>query len=278
MKYRKEFIGETLGTFLLVLFGCGSVAVSVLFDGYSGLLQISFVWGIGVTLAIYLTRHLSCAHLNPAVSLAMVISRRMSARKLPVYLISQFIGAFLAGLVIYLLFAPSISAYESAHGIIRGTAESVNTAKIFGEYYVNSGSSAVVSLPLAMGAEAFGTFLLLMMIFALTEGCNVGRPNDAIAPVFIGLTVTSIICLIAPLTQAGINPALDFGPRLVAWFAGWGDAAFPDQVGGFFWVYILAPILGGIIASLFFVHALEPAMKHSSDQCKCSKDTLLKKE
>ena len=73
MRYSKEFIGETLGTFLLVLFGCGSVAVSVLFKEYQGILQIAIVWGIGVTLAIYLTRHLSCAHLNPAVSLAMVI-------------------------------------------------------------------------------------------------------------------------------------------------------------------------------------------------------------
>ena len=74
MKYQKEFIGETLGTFILVLFGCGSVAVSVLFNAHHGLMQIAIAWGIGVALAIYLTRHLSCAHLNPAVSIAMVIS------------------------------------------------------------------------------------------------------------------------------------------------------------------------------------------------------------
>lgn len=256
MKYRKEFIGETLGTFLLVLFGCGSVAVSVLFNAFHGLLQIALVWGIGVTLAIYLTRHLSCAHLNPAVSLAMVVSKRMSARKLLVYLIGQFTGAILAGITIYLLFSPSITAYESAHGIVRGTWESVNTAKMFGEYYSSPGSSAVVSLPLAMGAEAFGTFLLLLMIFALSEGCNVGRPDNTLTPMFIGLTVTAVICLIAPLTQAGLNPARDFGPRLVAWAAGWGDAAFPDKIGGFFFVYILAPIVGGSLASLFFVKVL----------------------
>lgn len=89
-------------------------------------------------------------------------------------------------------------------------------------------------MPLAMGAEAFGTFLLMLMIFCLTEGCNLGRPDNNLAPVFIGLTITSIICLIGPLTQAGLNPARDFGPRLVAWIFGWGDAAFPDQRGGFF--------------------------------------------
>ena len=277
MRYSKEFIGETLGTFLLVLFGCGSVAVSILFGAYNGILQIAMVWGVGVTLAIYLTRHLSCAHLNPAVSLSMVVGGRMSVRKLPVYLIAQFVGAFLAGLVVYMLFEPSISAYESTHQIIRGTAESVQTAKMFGEYYSAPGSLAVVSLPLAIGAEAFGTFLLVLMIFALTEGCNVGRPHDALAPLFIGLTVASVICLIAPLTQAGLNPARDFGPRMVAWATGWGDAAFPDRVGGFFYVYILAPVFGGILASLFFVHVLEPAMKRSSVQCNCAKDKSPKK-
>jgi len=269
MRYRREFIGEALGTFVLVLFGCGSVAVSVLFDAHRGLMQVALAWGIGVTLAIYLTRHLSCAHLNPAVSLAMVVSRRMSARKLPVYLIAQFTGAALAGLALYALFAPSIAAYETAHGIVRGTRESVRTAMIFGEFYPNPGAAAVVSLPLAMAAEAFGTFLLTLMIFALTEGCNVGRPDHALAPVFIGLTVTSIISLIAPLTQAGLNPARDLGPRLVAWLAGWGGAAFPDRVGGFFHVYVLAPSLGGVAASLFFVRALEPAMKRPSQRCDC---------
>lgn len=278
MRYSKEFIGETLGTFLLVLFGCGSVAVSVLFGAYQGLMQIALAWGIGVTLAIYLTRHLSCAHLNPAVSVAMVIGKRMSVRKLPIYLLAQFVGAFLAGLVLYLLFAPSISVYESIHHIIRGTAASVQTAKMFGEYYSIPGSPAIVSMPLAIGAEAFGTFLLLLMIFALTEGCNVGRPSDGLAPFFIGLTITSIICLIAPLTMAGLNPARDLGPRMVAWLTGWGAASFPDQGGGFFFVYILGPVVGGILAALFFVHVLEPAMKRKSVQCDCGNDKSIKKE
>jgi glycerol uptake facilitator protein len=269
MRFSKEFIGESLGTFMLVLFGCGSVAVSVLFGAYQGILQIAIAWGSGVTLAIYLTRHLSCAHLNPAVTIAMVISKRMKASKLPVYLFAQFTGAFLAGFALYVLFAPTISAYESTHHIIRGTVASVQTAKMFGEFYAIPGSTAVVSMPLAIGAEAFGTFLLLLMIFALTEGCNVGRPDNAQAPLFIGLSVSSIICLIAPLTQAGLNPARDFGPRMVAWIMGWGNAAFPDHNGGFFIVYILGPILGGILASLFFVHVLEPAMKGSSVQCGC---------
>jgi glycerol uptake facilitator protein len=276
MKLSKEFKGETLGTFLLVLFGCGSVAVSVLFNAHQGLMQIALAWGIGVTLAIYLTRHLSCAHLNPAVTLAMVVSKRMQLKKLPVYFAAQFLGAFLAGLAIYLLFNPSIEAFESARVIVRGSAESVQTAKMFGEYYAAPGSTSVVSLPLAIGTEAFGTFLLVLMIFALTEGCNVGRPSDALAPLFIGLTVSSIICLVAPLTQAGLNPARDFGPRMVAWIFGWGDAAFPDKSGGFFLVYILGPFIGAGVASAFFLYAFEPTSKQLSAECNCEDDSCEK--
>lgn len=272
MRYSREFVGEALGTFVLVLFGCGSVAVTVLFDANLGLMQVALAWGIGVTLAIYITRHLSCAHLNPAVSVGMAVGGRMVLRRLPVYVTAQLLGAVLAALVLYALFSPSLAAYESAHGIVRGAAGSEQTAMMFGEFYPPPGSAAVVGLPLAMAAEALGTFLLVLMIFALTEGCNVGRPDDALAPVFIGLTVTSIIGLIAPLTQAGLNPARDLGPRLVAWLAGWDGSAFPDRVGGFFWVYVLAPILGGAIAAFFFVRVLEPLMSREKTRCDCEAD------
>lgn len=256
----REFIGEALGTFILVLFGCGAVAVSVVFDAHQGLMQIALVWGIAVTLAIYATRHLSCAHLNPAVSLAMAASGQMNAKKLPNYFIAQFVGAFIAGLILLGLFHPSIAAYEEANGIVRGAPESIQTAMIFGEYYPNPGFSAVVSMPLAVAVEALGTFLLVLMIFVFTDGCNVGRPGDAIAPVFVGLTVSSIVCLLAPLTQAGINPARDFGPRMAAWLGGWGSAAFPDQSGGFFFVYIIGPFSGALLAALFFAKILKPLM------------------
>ncbi len=259
----REYIGESLGTFILTLFGCGSVAVAVLFGEYTSIFQIAIVWGLAVALAIYVTRHLCPAHLNPAVSVSMALGKRMPYGKLPSYLLAQFIGAFLAGGVLLLLFNPSIEAYELAHGIERGTAASVDTARMFGEFYPNPGDALVstVSLPLAIAAEAVGTFVLVLFIFCFTEDCNVGRPDSNIAPLFIGLTVSICITLIAPLTQAGFNPARDFGPRIVAWLAGWGSAAFPDSVGGFFWVYILGPIIGGALATYFFTLVLEPAMR-----------------
>jgi len=268
---KAEFLGEFIGTFLLVLFGCGSVAVTTLFGAHQGLFQIGIVWGIGVTLAIYISRNLSCAHFNPAVSIAMAVSGRMAPRKLPCYLTAQFSGAFFAGLAIYGLFGPTIAAYEQAHGIVRGTFDSVATAKLFGEFYVQPGGTAVVGMGLAAAAELFGTFLLVLTIFCLTENCNVGKPDSNIAPIFIGLAVTSNICLLAPLTQAGLNPARDFAPRLVALLFGWGKWAVPDSRGGAFWVYILAPVLGGVLAGLLFSRIIEPCMKTPKSSCCCMK-------
>lgn len=269
-----DFMGEFIGTFLLVLFGCGSVAVSVLFSAHVGLFQVAMIWGLGVTIAIYATRHLSCAHLNPAVSIAMVLGRRMSLRKLPVYLCGQFIGAFTAAAVLYLLFADSIAQYEMIHHILRGSPESVRTAMMFGEYYPNpgAGTAAVVSTLTAFLAEAIGTFALVFLIFSLTEGCNLGRPDDALAPLFIGLTVTIIISIIAPLTQAGLNPARDLSPRLFALLAGWGNAALPDQNLGFLTVYVLGPVCGAVVASGLFSYVIEPLMngkKGKDDSCCC---------
>ncbi len=118
--------------------------------------------------------------------------------------------------------------------------------------------------------DAGATVEELNWIFALTEGCNVGRPSEAMAPIFIGATVSVLIAVLAPLTQCGINPARDFGPRLIAWLAGWDIIAIPGPHGGFFWVYILAPMLGGIVAALSFRFVVSPLMGAKQDEiCGC---------
>ena len=267
MKFLHDFVGEFIGTFLLVFFGCGSVAVTVLFAAHVGLFQIAIIWGLGVTVAIYATRHLSCAHLNPAVSFAMVVGKRMSPSRLPAYLSGQLAGAFISAATLYLLFSSSIGQYETLNHIIRGSQESIKTARMFGEYY-----AAGISPLTAFLAEAIGTFALVFLIFSLTEGCNLGRPGDAIAPLFIGLTVTIIISVIAPLTQAGLNPARDLSPRIFAMLAGWGGAALPDQHFGFITVYVLGPICGAVLAAGFFTFVVEPLMKKKNedqDVCSC---------
>lgn len=258
-----DFTGEFIGTFLLVFFGCGSVAVTVLFSAHAGLFQVAMIWGLAVTIAIYATRHLSCAHLNPAISIAMVFAKRMSLRKLPVYLAAQFIGAFVAAALLYLLFSDSIAQFESINHILRGSPQSVKTAQMFGEFYPNPGAglAAVVSPMTAFLAEAIGTFVLAFLVFSLTEGCNLGRPDDALAPLFIGLTVTILISVIAPLTQAGFNPARDLSPRLFSMLVGWKNAALPDNSLGFLSIYVLGPIVGACLAAGVFTYMVEPMMK-----------------
>ncbi len=273
-EYISNFLGEMIGTFMLVFFGCGSVAVTVLFASHSGLFQIAAIWGISVALAIYATRHISCAHLNPAVSIAMVVAGRMLPRKLISYICGQFAGAFLAAALLYILFSSSLAQFETINGILRGNPDSVKTAMIFGEFYPNPGLGYVVTVSAmnAFLAEMIGTFALVFLIFSLTDGCNVGRPDDSLSPLFIGLSVTIIISIIAPLTQAGLNPARDLSPRMFAYLAGWRQAAFPDAQWGFLTVYVLGPVTGGILAALLFEKIVKPIMsnKGNAKTCKCS--------
>ena len=272
-EYVSSFLGELIGTLILVFFGCGSIAVSILFSSHSGLFQIAAIWGISVALAIYATRHISCAHLNPAVSIAMVVADRMSARKLFSYILGQFTGAFLAAVFLYILFSSSIAQYENINGILRGSPDSIKTAMMFGDFYPNPGLGyeVAVSTTNAFLAEMAGTFALVFLIFSLTDGCNVGRPDDSLSPLFIGLSITIIISVIAPLTQAGLNPARDLSPRIFAYLAGWKNAAFPDSHWGFLTVYVLGPVVGGILAALTFEKIVKPIMSNKSKQktCKC---------
>lgn len=273
-KYSAICFGEFFGTFLLVFLGTSAVSISILFNAMIGLVQVAVVWGLGVTLAIYATRHLSCAHLNPAVSLGMVIAGRMQPRLLLPYWFFQLLGGMAAGGCVLLFFHSSIAGYETAHSIVRGEPASVKTAMLFGEYFPNPGFSIPwlkVSLSTAMLVEGFGTFLLVTMIFLLTEGCNLGRPGDALAPVFIGGTVSALIAVTAPLTMTGINPARDFGPRIIAYLAGWHQVSIPGPKGGFFWVYIAAPLIGGVVSAVAFRFVIAPLMaaKRNENICGC---------
>ncbi|HET6421494.1 MAG TPA: aquaporin, partial [Geobacteraceae bacterium] len=96
-------------------------------------------------------------------------------------------------------------------------------------------------------------------------------PDDALAPVFIGVTVTIIISIIAPLTQAGLNPARDLSPRIFSLLTGWGMAAMPDQGFGFITVYVLGPVCGALFASGLFTYVIEPLMrgKNGRENSRC---------
>ena len=132
--------GEFLGTFILVFFGTAIVAVALLFQAPVGLVQVALVWGAGVTLAIYATRHLSCAHLNPAVSLGMVLAGRMNPRLLLSYWAAQLVGAMAAGAFVLLVFHLGDRRLRGGERDCPWTRlASVKTAMMFGEYFPNPG-------------------------------------------------------------------------------------------------------------------------------------------
>ena len=267
MKIPSWAVGEFFGTFLLVFFGCGSVAVAVLTGAQVGIFQVAIVWGLAVATAIHLTSALSGAHLNPAVTCVLATCRDFPSRLVAGYIGMQMAGAFVAAAVLHAVFAGPLAAYEMAHGIVRGAAGSEATAMIFGEFFPSPGgraltavARAVVSPGAAFGIEALGTALLVLVIFGVTDGKNTGRPVGAAAPWVIGLTVTLLISLLAPLTQAGFNPARDLAPRL--WSAlggGWGAVPFTANGWGWLTVYVIAPLVGAQVGGILYRVLLKPA-------------------
>lgn len=254
------FTGEVIGTFLMCFLGIGSVATATLFQAHTGPFQVGVVWGVAIALGIYATRNLSCAHFNPAVTFAMCISKRCSWKNFPVYILGQFIGAILAASALWIFFADSVREKLAAANLTMDVATPASS--IWCEVFPNT-ANGIISMPVAAFAEALGVFILVMIIFSMTEGCNVGRPSDDLFPLFIGLTVTVLICTIGPMTDAGLNPARDLGPRVVGWFVGWKNIAFSTDT---FIVYTIAPLIGAGLAAIFFTRVIEP-MQNSRNNC-----------
>jgi len=250
---------ELVGSYILCFFGPGSVAVAVLTESHQGLWQVASVWGFGIAMAIYATGAISGAHLNPAVTVSMALFRAKDfpAKRIAPYIAAQMVGGVLAALTLWMLFNPTCREFERKNAITRGAPGSQRSAMWFGEYFPNPAAYGTdrkafeqVTPGLAFVAEGIGTALLVFFIFALTDPRNGLSPGKVrLEPFFIGFAVAIIIAIIAPLTQAGLNPMRDFAPRIVAYFAGWGSIAIPGPRGIDIWVYILAPLVGGPIGA-----------------------------
>lgn len=252
----KALVGEFIGTFILVFFGVGAVNAAVATGAQAGLWQVAVVWAVGVSLAIYATAALSGAHLNPAITLASATFERFPITRIVPYWAAQLLGAIAASSVLYLMFAEAIVELERRHGLLRGGPGSELSAMVFGEYFPNPAifgtaedAWRIVSPRGAFLAEMIGTAMLAFIVFSVTSPRNASRPPSGFAAVMIGLGVAAIISVIAPLTQAGLNPARDLGPRLVSFYLGWGDIAIPGPRGGWLTVYVIAPLIGGLIGA-----------------------------
>lgn len=265
--------GEFVGTFLLTFVICSVVAASIVTSAHVGLWQVAIVCGLGVSVSIYCTAHVSDAHLNPAITLAFAIVRwkSFSWKRIIPYIVAQLLGGIAAGGVMYALYKNAIEQFEEDYDITRGENNSEITAMLFGEYFPNPAfynhtikeNLKVISPLGAMLVEALTTGILAFVIFCLTdqENSTVGSgKNKVIVPTLIGLTVTILISIYAPLTQVGMNPARDFGPRIFAACVGWGRLAVPGPRNGF-WVYIVGPIIGAPIGAALYDYLVAVAVR-----------------
>jgi aquaporin Z len=216
----KKYFAEFLGTFWLVLGGCGSAVVSASFPEVGiGLLGVSLAFGLTVLTMAYAMAHISGAHFNPAVTIAFWTSGRIPASVVPGYILSQVAGAVAAAGVLYLI----------ASGAPGFSLDSGFASNGYGEH--SPGNYSMVS---ALITEVVLTFFFLVIIFGSTSD----KSHVGFAPIAIGFALTLIHLISIPITNTSVNPARSTGQALFA--GGWAISQL--------WLFWVAPIIGGVVA------------------------------
>jgi len=252
-QYVREFLAETLGTFSLVLFGDGAVAQVVLGkaarndDFFGGFLNICLGYGFALMIGICISGGVSGGHLNPAVTLAMAAIKKLKPIQIPIYMAGQYLGAFLAALLLWGEYADVIKLAEATQSAKNSSAYSGLTIGIFGSYPSFS-TEKVTTVSLAMD-QMLGTALLLLIILAVTDEENM-KIISSLVPVIIGLGLSAIHLSFGLNAGSAINPARDFSPRLLSYLAGWNQAFTAGN--SWFWVPWLLPHVGGLIGALVY--------------------------
>jgi glycerol uptake facilitator protein len=246
--YIGELLAEFLGTMILILFGVGVVAQVVTTpDGSLGDHDsIAWAWGIGVILGVYVAAGISGGHINPAVTIALAAFGGFPWRKVLPYALAQTAGAFVAAIIVRFVYADLIYKVDPEH-----------TIATQGIYSTLPGNGVEgVSIPTAFFDQVVGTAILVFVVFALITAAN-NPPQANLAPVVIGLLVVGIGMAWGANAGYAINPARDFGPRLASLITGY-ETAMLDQNGvPYFWLPIVAPIIGGLIGGALWKFTLE---------------------
>jgi len=245
----KKCIAEAFGTAIIVQGGCGAVCALKYAGANYGTFGLAAIWGISVALAAYSTRAVSGAHLNPAVTAALVANDLHPMAEAPYYVAAQMLGATVAGAINYAIFANGIAAMEASASLVRGTAAS--TASFAGAFGMVP-NAALVSPLGAFVAEVWMSAILLFLIAAATDAAAESVAESA-APAAIGCSVAMLIGTFGPVTGCGMNPARDLGPRLVTLFTGWGGAALSSA-----WVYTLGPLVGAPLGMMAYRQLVMP--------------------
>jgi glycerol uptake facilitator protein len=225
-------LAEFAGTAILILFGVGVVA-QVVAGKNGGDDSIHWAWGLGVTFGIYVAGRTTGAHLNPAVTVALAVFQGFSWKKVLPYVVAQFAGAFVAALLIRWVYADAIDALDPGH--------TYTSQGIFSTL-----PGANVSIGTAFLDQVVGTAILVFLIFAISQ-TKAMPPGANLAPFIVGLVVVGIGMAWGSNAGYAINPARDFGPRLASFVTGYSTAMREPGGAFYFWVPIVAPMLGGLV-------------------------------
>jgi glycerol uptake facilitator protein len=247
LKPMAPFLAELIGTMILVILGDGVVANVLLNKSKgqnSGWIVITTGWALGVAVAVYCVASISGGHLNPAVTLGLAAIGKFSWAAVPGYIVSQVIGGFLGGVVVWLAYLPHW----------RETPDAGFKLGVF------CTAPAIRAAPMNLLTEMIGTFVLVLGVLAILSPSNL-VPNSGfdkgLGPFLVGVLVWSIGLSLGGPTGYAINPARDLGPRLAHFVlpvAGKGDSNW-----GYAWVPIAGPVIGGIAGAWFYKLLWNPA-------------------
>ncbi|GAA1646649.1 MIP/aquaporin family protein [Kribbella alba] len=238
-----EMSAEFAGTMILILFGVGVVA-SVVPAATGNHDSIAWAWGLGVMLGVYTAGRMTGAHLNPAVTITLALFRGFSWRKVAPYALAQFLGAFVAALIVRWNYNDALVRFDP--GL------TIKSQGVFSTLPGNGNPNLGVGVWGGLLDQIIGTAILLFVIFAVIDLRNTS-PGVNLTPLIIGLLVVAIGMAWGALAGYAINPARDFGPRLASALTGYGGGAFKDQFGDYyFWVPIVGPIIGGAIGGFLY--------------------------
>ena len=229
--FTQKLAAEAFGTAILVFIGAGSVPLTVFLTGSqpfgsAELSTISFAFAFAIMAAVYSVGHISGCHINPAVTLALLATRKIDGQTAVGYIGAQLVGAIGGALLTY--------------GILIG-----NDPQTLGLGSV--GVNANAGLPIGVLAEVIGTAILVFTVFGVAVD---GRAPSGFAGIIIGFIVYGIIILVGPITGSALNPARQIGPVLVEAVTGFTNTGARF---GELWVYIVGPIAGGLVGAFAYL-------------------------
>ncbi len=229
--FMKKYVAEFIGTFVLVLFGCGTAALSGGIGGVTGIVGIALAFGLSIVAMAYCIGSVSGCHINPAVSFGMLLAKRMTVKDFIGYVIAQFLGAIAASGVLL--------AIVNSSAQLGGVAQTGLGADGFG-----AASAVGLDMGGAFAVEVILTFVFVLVVLGVTASEKMG----SVAGIVIGLTLAFVHIMGIPLTGTSVNPARSFGPALLL-----GGEPL-SQV----WLFIVGPLVGAAIAALVWIFLIKP--------------------